>query len=67
MKNELFNTLGELIFLSDLCGREAKQKAYLFYMKFLSDLCGREENRIFSFLFDCFLSDLCGREDLLSS
>ena len=51
-----------LMFLSDLCGREAWFGVWLFAFLFLSDLCGREDNKFKFEMSKEFLSDLCGRE-----
>ena len=51
-----------MIFLSDLCGREAALKVATLLLVFLSDLCGREVELGAIEMLGLFLSDLCGRE-----
>ncbi len=47
--------IGAMMFLSDLCGREAHHHFLLLGTQFLSDLCGRED-----------LSDIKGADSQIS-
>ena len=50
------------LFLSRLCGGEAKEYGYDWQMQFLSRLCGGEEKGIEMLCAFEFLSRLCGGE-----
>ena len=52
----------QIVFLSDLCGREVLMCVLCNSKRFLSDLCGREVIYDDLALVLNFLSDLCGRE-----
>ena len=64
MKGTTSADADKVLFLSDLCGREAKIQASQNAGEFLSDLCGREVAVFTPKLTAQFLSDLCGREVL---
>ena len=50
------------IFLSHLCGEEARLALEAFVINFLSHLCGEEAQLLTKFLAVTFLSHLCGEE-----